>query len=66
MLGLGVIFSRAEKRAGAELLIVFRKSAKVGDKSPSTLSISIVEPTNVNENCFYHKHLNTTFNSIFK
>lgn len=52
MLGLGVIFSRAEKRAGAELLIVFRKSAKVGEKSPSTLSISIVEPTNVNEIVF--------------
>lgn len=50
MLGLGVIFSRAEKRAGAELLTVFRKSAKVGDKSLSTLSISIVEPTNFNEN----------------
>lgn len=54
MLGLGVIFSRAEKRAGAELLTVFRKSAKVGDKSLSSLSISIVGPMNFNENN-YHK-----------
>ena len=43
-LGLGAALSRAAKREGAELLTVLRKSAKVGDKSISSLSISREEP----------------------
>ena len=43
-LGLGAALSRAAKREGAELLTVLRKSAKVGDKSISSLSISKEEP----------------------
>lgn len=66
MLGLGVIFFRVEKRVGVELLIVFRKLVKVGDKLFSILFIFIVEFINVNENCFYYKYLNIIFNLIFK
>lgn len=43
-LGLGAALSRAEKREGAELLTVLKKSAKVGDKSIRSLSISREEP----------------------
>lgn len=66
MLGLGVIFFRVEKRVGVELLIVFRKLVKVGDKLFSILFIFIVEFLNFNENCFYYKYLNIIFNLIFK
>lgn len=52
MLGLGVIFFRVEKRVGVELLIVFRKLVKVGDKLFSILFIFIVEFINVNEIVF--------------
>lgn len=42
MLGLGVIFFRVEKRVGVELLIVFRKLVKVGDKLFSIYFLLII------------------------
>ena len=47
-LGLGAALSRAAKREGVELLTVLTKSAKVGDKSIRSLSISREEPAKNN------------------